>query len=48
MLEACGYGGSFGWFGMTLGIITHLAFLAVIILSAIWLFKAVFTKAKNN
>jgi len=48
MLGACGYSGMFGWFGMALGIITHLAFLAVIILLAIWLFKAVFSNAKKS
>lgn len=55
MFGACGYGGPVGfyggpmsWLGMGLGIITHLAFMAVLILSAIWLFKTVFRKPEGG
>lgn len=51
MFGACGYGGSIGfyggpmsWLGMSLGIITHLAFMALLLLAVAWLFKAVFYK----
>ena len=46
-----GYGasGAFGWFGMGLGMITHLAFIAIIFLAVIWMFKAVFpNKTSTN
>lgn len=44
MFEACGYGGTVGWLGMAFSIVTHLAFAAILILTAIWLFKTVFRK----
>ena len=45
MFGACAaYGGPVSWLAMGFGIITHLAFTAVLVLSAIWLFKTVFRK----
>lgn len=45
-----GYGahGAFDWFGLGLGMITHLAFIAIIFLALIWLFKAVFPPKKST
>jgi putative membrane protein len=45
-----GYGahGAFGWFGLGLGMITHLAFIAIILLAVIWMFKAVFPPKKAS
>ncbi|MGE4588838.1 MAG: hypothetical protein AB7E34_04620 [Acidaminococcaceae bacterium] len=49
MFGACaGYGGPVSWLGMAFGIITHLAFMAVLVLSAIWLFKTVFRKTDGG
>ena len=42
MMMGYGYGSSMGWLGMGFGIIIHLAFAALIIMAAIWMFKAVF------
>lgn len=37
-----GYGSSFGLLGMGFGIIIHLAFTALIVMAAIWMFKVIF------
>jgi len=37
-----GYGNSIGWLGMGFGMIIHLAFIALIIMAVIWMFKTVF------
>lgn len=42
MMMGYGFGGPLGWFGMGLGMIIHLAFTALVIMAAIWMFKAVF------
>ncbi len=42
-----GYGGGFGGFGMMIGMITHLAFTAMIIMAVIWMFKTVFRGGKE-
>lgn len=42
MMMGYGYGSSMGWLGMGFGIVIHLAFAALIIMAAIWMFKAVF------
>lgn len=43
MMMGCGFGGGpLGWLGMGFGMIIHLAFAALIIMAAIWMFKAVF------
>lgn len=42
MMMGYGYGSSMGWLGMGFGMIIHLAFAALIIMAAIWMFKAAF------
>ena len=42
MMMGYGFEGPLGWLSIGIGMIVHLAFVAVIILSAVWLFKAVF------
>lgn len=42
MMMGYGYGGPFSWLGMGLGIIIHVAVIAVIVFAAIWMFKMVF------
>lgn len=42
MMMGYGFGGPLGWLGMGFGMIIHLAFAALIIMAAIWMFKAVF------
>jgi len=42
MMMGYGYGSSMGWLGMGFGIIIHLAFIALIIMAAIWMFKTAF------
>lgn len=37
-----GPGSMFSWFGMGLGLIMHLAFTALVVFGAIWLYKAAF------
>ncbi len=46
MMMGYGYGGVLGWLGMGLGVVIHLAFAALVILSVIWLFKTVFRSAQ--
>ena len=47
-----GFGGPFGggmsWLGAGFGLITHLAFTILIIMAAIWLFKAAFRGNYHN
>lgn len=35
--------GPLSWLGLGLGVIVHLAFVALVLLSVAWLFQAVFT-----
>lgn len=42
MMMGYGFGGPLGWLGMGFGVIIHLAFAALMIMAAIWMFKAVF------
>ncbi|WP_425059611.1 hypothetical protein SCACP_02030 [Sporomusa carbonis] len=42
MMMGYGFSGPFGWLGMGFGMIIQLAFTALIIMAAIWMFKAVF------
>lgn len=43
MMMGYGFGGGpLGWLGMGFGMIIHLAFVALIIMAAIWMFKVVF------
>ena len=40
MMMGYGFGGPIGFIGMGLGLIIHLAFAALIIMGAVWMFKA--------
>lgn len=48
MMMGYGFSGPFGWLGMGLGIIVHLAFTVLIIMAAVWLFKALFRSGSQN
>ncbi|GMB01555.1 SHOCT domain-containing protein [Pelosinus sp. IPA-1] len=48
MMMGYGFSGPFGWLGMGMGIIVHLAFTALIIMAAVWLFKALFRSGSQN
>jgi len=41
MMGYYGAGNMLGWFGMGLSMIIHLAFAVMVVLGAVWLFKAV-------
>jgi Predicted membrane protein len=43
MMMGYGFGGGpLSWLGMGFGMIIHLAFTALVIMAAIWMFKALF------
>jgi putative membrane protein len=42
MMMGYGFDGPLGWLGMGIGIFVHLAFVGLIVLAAIWMFRAVF------
>lgn len=42
MMMGYGFGGPLGWLGMGFGMIIQLAFAVLIIMAAVWMFKAVF------
>jgi putative membrane protein len=42
MMMGYGFSGPLGWLGMGFGVIIHLAFAALVIMAAIWMFKSVF------
>ncbi len=42
MMMGYGFGGQLGWLGMGFGMIIQLAFAVLIIMAAVWMFKAVF------
>ena len=42
MMMGYGFGGPLGWLGMGFGLIIHLAFVALIVMAVVWMFKAVF------
>jgi putative membrane protein len=42
MMMGYGFDGPLGWLGMGIGIVVHLAFVGLIVLAAIWMFRAVF------
>lgn len=48
MMMGYGFSGPFGWLGMGLGMLVHLAFTALIIMAAVWLFKALFRGGITN
>ena len=47
MMMTIGYNGFWGWLSMGLGIVIHVAFAAMVILSAIWLYKKVMSEQKT-
>ena len=48
MMMGFGFEGPLGWLGIGIGMIVHLAFVVVIILAAVWMFKAVFPPKSSN
>jgi putative membrane protein len=48
MMMGYGFEGPLGWLGIGIGMIVHLAFVVVIILAAVWMFKAVFPGKSSN
>jgi len=42
MMMGYGFDGPLGWLGMVIGIVVHLAFVGLLVLAAIWMFRAVF------
>lgn len=42
MMMGYGFNGPLGWLGLGIGMIVHLAFVVLIILATVWMFKAVF------
>lgn len=49
MMMMYGYGGDsvLGWLAMILGIVVHVAFAAMVVLAAIWLFRALFRSGEE-
>lgn len=44
----CGFfSGTIGWFGMVLGLITNIAFTALVIFGVIWAFKHLFRNGEG-
>lgn len=41
-------GGSLGWLAMTLGIVVHVTFAAIMVIAAIWLFRSFFPGARKG
>ena len=48
MMMGYGFDGPLGWLGLALGVIVHLAFAALVLLSVAWLFQAVFTSKHSS
>jgi len=48
MMMGYGFGGPLGLLGIGIGVIVHLAFVAMIILAAVWMFKAVLPGKSSN
>lgn len=48
MMMGYGYGSSLAWLGMGFGMVIHLAFTVIMILAAIWMFKAVFRNGRKE
>jgi putative membrane protein len=42
MMMGYGFGSSFGWLGMGMGLLMHFEFTALVIMAVIWMFKAIF------
>lgn len=48
MMMGYGFDGPLGWLGMLIGIAVHLAFVGLIVLTAIWMFRAVFPSKRDD
>jgi len=48
MMMGYGFDGPLGWLGLGIGLIVHLAFVVLIILTVVWMFKAVFPGKASN
>ncbi|MDF2501879.1 MAG: Protein of unknown function rane [Anaerosporomusa subterranea] len=48
MMMSIGYNGFWGWLSMGLGVVIHIAFAAMVVLSAIWLYKHVMSGPKKE
>lgn len=47
MMMMYGLNGPLSWLAMALGIVVHLAFAAMVVLAAIWLFRSLFSGASR-
>ncbi len=48
MMMGYGLGGALGWLGMVIGMVVHLAFIGLIVLATIWMFRAVFPGKRDS
>lgn len=48
MMMSFGYNGFLDWLSMGLGLVIHVAFAAMVVLSAIWLYKKVLSREENE
>lgn len=48
MMMGYGFSGPFGYLGMGLGIFVHLAFIALVIMASVWLFKVLFRSGSHS
>ena len=48
MMMGYGLDGPLGWLGMVIGMVVHLAFVGLIVMAAIWMFRAVFQGNRNS
>lgn len=48
MMMSIGYNGFWGWLSIGLGIVIHVAFAAMVILSAVWLYKKVMSEPETG
>lgn len=47
MMMMYGWDGPLGWLAMFLGIVVHVAFAAMVVLAAVWLFRSLFSGASQ-
>jgi len=48
MMMGYGFDGPMGWLGMGIGMVVHLAFVGLIVLATIWMFRAVFPGKRDE
>ena len=48
MMMGYGLGGALGWLGMVIGMVVHLAFIGLIVLATIWMFRTVFPGKRDS